>query len=240
MSNSAVQNSSQPKLNRDGLKGISGIYALIVAQFALLLAVSGRIDWMNSWLYLGVFLLCHTVYAVLFTKIDPQLLNERGKLIRKSTKPFDKLFFILWRVLGLLILVVAGLDVGRYQWSTLPMWVVFGGGIVSILSFSFSTYAMTANTYFAASVRIQDDRNQTVCNTGPYRYIRHPGYIGMMISTLCIPIILGSLLGLVPAIAITFLVIIRTALEDSTLKNELPGYRAYTKVTRYRLLPYIW
>jgi protein-S-isoprenylcysteine O-methyltransferase Ste14 len=99
---------------------------------------------------------------------------------------------------------------------------------------------MIANTYFSTSVRIQYDRGHTVSSGGPYRYIRHPGYLGIIIYLLSTPIILGSILALIPAIVTAILFIIRTSFEDNTLKNKLEGYKEYAEKVKYRLISGVW
>ena len=99
---------------------------------------------------------------------------------------------------------------------------------------------MIANAYFSTAVRIQTDRGHTVCRTGPYRYVRHPGYLGFILQSIAVPILLGSLWALVPGIVAAALMVVRTALEDRTLQAELLGYQQYSREVRYRLIPGIW
>jgi protein-S-isoprenylcysteine O-methyltransferase Ste14 len=108
------------------------------------------------------------------------------------------------------------------------------------LSFAFSIWAMVVNNYYSRVVRIQGDRGQYVVTDGPYRYVRHPSYIGSILSWACAALTLGSWLALAPValIAVTFTV--RTALEDRMLQQELAGYKEYAERVRYRLLPGVW
>jgi protein-S-isoprenylcysteine O-methyltransferase Ste14 len=99
---------------------------------------------------------------------------------------------------------------------------------------------MKSNTYFSTLVRLQMDRGHKVASGGPYRYVRHPGYVGFIVMSLATPLSLGTLSGLLPAGITTLLLIIRTALEDKTLKNELVGYAEYSGKVKYKLLPPIW
>lgn len=99
---------------------------------------------------------------------------------------------------------------------------------------------MAVNPHFETTVRIQDDREHRVCTSCPYKIVRHPGYVGVILGTLGIPLILGSWWGLVPGTIMILLVVMRTALEDRTLQKELTGYKEYTKITRYRLFPFVW
>jgi protein-S-isoprenylcysteine O-methyltransferase Ste14 len=102
------------------------------------------------------------------------------------------------------------------------------------------SWAMASNKFFSTTVRIQDDRGQTVTSSGPYRLVRHPGYVGFLVSNLATPLLLGSLWALIPAVVLEALVVVRTALEDRTLQAELGGYRDYARRVRYRLLPGVW
>jgi protein-S-isoprenylcysteine O-methyltransferase Ste14 len=108
------------------------------------------------------------------------------------------------------------------------------------VAIAFVTWAMVTNRFFSSIVRIQRDRGHIVCDGGPYRWVRHPGYAGGALAALATPLALGSWWAFVPAVLTILLTAWRTALEDRTLQQELPGYAAYTQRTRYRLLPGVW
>jgi protein-S-isoprenylcysteine O-methyltransferase Ste14 len=136
--------------------------------------------------------------------------------------------------------IVAGLD-RRWQWSLpLPAWAVAAGWGLAIAGSAFVFWAMTNNRFFAAVVRIQTERGHTVQTGGPYTWVRHPGYAGATAFTLGLPLILGSRWTYVPAAVVVVLTLVRTALEDATLRRELAGYAAYASRVRYRLMPGIW
>jgi protein-S-isoprenylcysteine O-methyltransferase Ste14 len=99
---------------------------------------------------------------------------------------------------------------------------------------------MLANAYFSTAVRIQTDRDQTVCRSGPYRYVRHPGYLGFILQSIGTPLLLGSLWALIPGLAAVALMVVRTILEDRMLQAELAGYSDLVQAVRYRLVPGIW
>ena len=168
------------------------------------------------------------------------MLNERGKLVPEGSKLFDKIFAVLYLPLYFSILIISGIDAGRYEWTIMPLWVIFLGVTMFLLFSFFSLWAMYVNSYFECTVRIQEDRKQEVVTTGPYRFVRHPGYLAGIITFLAAPLILGSLWGLIPRVILMLTLVIRTALEDRTLQRELLGYKNYTMVTRYRLIPFIW
>jgi protein-S-isoprenylcysteine O-methyltransferase Ste14 len=99
---------------------------------------------------------------------------------------------------------------------------------------------MVSNAFFSTAVRIQYDREHSVESSGPYGYIRHPGYLGIIIYNLSTPLILGSVWAILPAGILILLFIIRTFMEDTTLKVKLEGYSEYAKRVRFRLIPFIW
>lgn len=136
--------------------------------------------------------------------------------------------------------LVAGLDT-RFGW-THPLGVIrhAAGAAALAMGFGLTVWAMRANAYFSTAVRIQGEREHTVCTGGPYRFVRHPGYVGYVLQTLGIPLLLGSSWALLPALAAICALVTRTALEDRLLQAELPGYRTYAQEVRYRLVPGIW
>ncbi len=138
------------------------------------------------------------------------------------------------------VFVLGGLDF-RFGWSLeLPLWLWLAAVAVLILTSAFSSWAMISNAFFAPTVSIQEDRGHTVVTGGPYRFVRHPAYIGWILGTLATALVLGSLWALVPAVLGGIVFVFRTALEDQTLQAELEGYRAYAAEVKYRLVPGVW
>ena len=141
--------------------------------------------------------------------------------------------------MGLAILIVSGLD-RRFLWSHVPVWATVAGVVLLLPAFFIGMWAMMANPYFECTMRIQDDRGQQVITSGPYRLVRHPGYSALVLSTLTYPLILGSWWAFLPAGALAAVVVVRTALEDRMLRDEMPGYSEYAAKTRFRLVPFAW
>jgi len=112
--------------------------------------------------------------------------------------------------------------------------------LVTVLGYALFLWAMASNAFFAEGVRIQEERGHTVATGGPYRFVRHPGYVGSILATVATPCLLGSPWALIPAIVSGALYVVRTNLEDKTLRQELPGYEQYARQTRHRLLPGVW
>jgi len=156
-------------------------------------------------------------------------------------KRWDKVFLIFYAPVFLAIFIISVLDGGRFYWGPrIPIFVIIIGIVAYTIGQIFTLWAKKVNKFFSSVVRIQKDRNQTVCKDGPYSFVRHPGYLGGILFIISTPLVLGSFWGLIPAVMGVVLLVIRTYLEDETLQRELEGYVEYTKEVRYRLLPQIW
>jgi protein-S-isoprenylcysteine O-methyltransferase Ste14 len=211
------------------------VYVLV--QAAVLLLGSGRPGWTNAWIYLGSYVGMIALTALVVR--DPELFAERARL-RKDAKAWDKAIGVLFGVCGLGLLVVAALD-ARFGWSPAASGALVLAGLVAfVLGFGLSVWAMASNRFFSTVVRIQADRGHTVATGGPYRFVRHPGYAGFITGSVGAALLLGSRWALVPTALSAALVVVRTVLEDRTLRAELPGYADYAARVRYRLLPHVW
>jgi protein-S-isoprenylcysteine O-methyltransferase Ste14 len=156
-----------------------------------------------------------------------------------NVEPFDRTFFKVSLPLALLFLVVAGLD-ERFAWSSFTPDLLWAGIALHVAGAIPIAWASIANPFLELAVRIQDDRGHVTVRNGPYRFVRHPMYVGLLIMFVAWPLVVDSLWTYVPLGALAVAYVVRTALEDSTLRRELPGYEDYTRLTRYRLLPGIW
>ncbi|TET80962.1 MAG: isoprenylcysteine carboxylmethyltransferase family protein [Anaerolineales bacterium] len=199
---------------------------------------SGRPGWVWAWLYLGYSILQILVNFTFMRRTNPELIAERAEGSAR-TQPWDRTIVAISAPLWLAILIIAALD-ERWAWSTVPLWVNLVGAALLVLGSSLSSWAMLTNAYFSGAVRIQQDRGQTVITEGPYRFVRHPGYLGWAVVGLSMALLFGSLWALIPAGLILGPMIVRTALEDRTLQEGLEGYREYAQQVRYRLVPGVW
>jgi protein-S-isoprenylcysteine O-methyltransferase Ste14 len=175
-------------------------------------------------------------------RMNPGLLNQRGKRVKEftGTKRWDWIILSIFGLLQLLTPFIAGLDY-RYQWSSPPSGLInLIGAVVLIISFVILTWSMVTNRFFEATVRIQTSNGQHVISSGPYQYVRHPGYLGVVLSFFAIPLMLGTLAAWIPALAGVLLFVLRTWLEDRTLQQELPSYVEFTRKTKHRLIPGLW
>lgn len=206
---------------------------------ALLFGSAGRLNWDRAWIFLVLVLATFGFNFTLAYLKNPELIRERWKK-REGTKPFDKVFAVFY-VLGLIGLpVVAGLDAGRFGWSAVRFEWLYLGAALHVLGDIPVLGALLCNPHLESTVRIQEDRGHKVATTGPYRFVRHPMYTGIIVMFSGWPLVLGSLWAYAVVGAITVMFIVRTALEDRTLTQELEGYQEYARRTRYRLVPGLW
>ncbi len=234
--------SGRGRLGKPGIGVLVGTFLGAFVEGALLFAAAGRLDLPRAWLFLVVSFIGMFGGVVPVAITDPELVNHRGRWKqKKDTKPGDRTLLILYGVFAFYILpVVMGLDVGRYGWSQLGLWAGVVGTLLFLVGSAVLTWAMLVNTHFEVTVRIQTDRHHEVITTGPYAFIRHPGYAGVALWALGAPLIVGSIFGLLPAGLAVAVLVIRTGREDSILHAELPGYAEYAQRVPYRLLPGIW
>lgn len=207
--------------------------------FVILFISAGRIDYWQGLVYLAIGLIMFILnYTVL--RIDPELLKERSGP-GEGTKKWDKIILGLSFLVTISMYTTAGLDSGRFHWSPDFHWSLYLLGIIlTIAGQLLFLIAQKQNRFFSSTVRIQTDREHIVCETGLYKIVRHPAYMGSVIQALGFPLLFGSLWSIIPVSLLIILFITRTDLEDKTLKNELKGYPEYTDKTRNRLIPFIW
>ena len=213
----------------------------VVAIPFLPLLISWRWDWWEAWVYAIICILGFAISRVLAARRHPDLLAERARFMQhENAKPWDKLLAPLLGLGGGLVLLVAGLD-ALFDWSpafSLPVKIV--SLAIILAGYVLGSYALIENRFFSGMVRIQTDRGHHVVSSGPYRWMRHPGYAGALLTYLATPLFLDSRWAFLPAVLLTILLVIRTGLEDRVLQDELEGYCDYAGRVRYRLLPGVW
>lgn len=227
------------KLTKSGLRAFLAPINWIIVTGIVFFLSSGQLINLRAWIYFAAYLCGSLIFSFVLLKRSPELLNARGK-VQKGTKSFDKYLILTYFLLAIIITpLTAGLDV-RYDLFIIPFQYLYLAIILYILSATFSLWPMLHNPFFEGTVRIQNDRMHKVVKSGPYKFIRHPGYIGMLIGSFPLPFAFGSLLSLIPVLIMVIIIFVRTYYEDRTLQEELPGYADYSKEVKYRLIPFIW
>lgn len=220
------------------------IFLMIVVVFVipfLPMIISGVWRWWEAWAYAILSALGFIVSRALAARRHPDILAERARSIElQNAKSWDKILAPMLAFGSALILTVSGLD-KRLEWTPpLPPVAVIVSLLVIVLGFAVGSWALIENRFFSGVVRIQNDRGHHVVSTGPYRFVRHPGYAGALWTYLATPVLLNSLWAFIPAALLFVVLVVRTSLEDKTLQDELPGYREFTRKTKYRLMPGLW
>lgn len=208
----------------------------------LLFAAAGTVRWPMGWFYVALTLLLAIGSRVVVWRRNPDLLRERGRYASAEGAPgWDRVLSLGVGMVGPIVVgIVAGLH-HRFGWpAVVPLGVQVLAAVLLAVNYGLGAWAMVSNPFFSAVVRLQGDRGHAVVAQGPYRWVRHPAYLGACIGILMLPLMLDALWALVPATLTAVAVVVRTALEDRFLRRNLPGYADYAQRTRYRLLPGLW
>ncbi|NJD10367.1 MAG: isoprenylcysteine carboxylmethyltransferase family protein [Gemmatimonadetes bacterium] len=216
--------------------------AMALVAGVVLFGAAGTLAWPMGWVYVILVSAVSVASRLLLLWLSPDTLRERANFAKvKGVEPGDRALVLIVGTLGpMAVLLAAGLD-RRFGWTgPLPSALVWSAVAGTLLAAAFTTWAMTVNKFFSAVARIQSDRGHVVVSSGPYGWVRHPGYAGSIVATLAIPVMLGSLWALVPAGLTVIAIVIRTAREDRMLHRGLRDYREYAARTRTRLVPGIW
>ncbi len=200
---------------------------------------SGRLDYWQGWVFFCISAAAAT--------LSGWLLKDRFELMAERLHPgkgmkwWDKGYFLLSTPLCIGAIIVAGIDTGRRHWSSSPRAKTYGLCLaVFVLGHALFLWAKRANPFFSSVARIQSDRGQTVCREGPYRFCRHPGYLGGLLFGLTTPLVLGSYWALIPQALAAVLLVGRTFLEDRMLTRDLLWYAEYKQSVRSLLFPGVW
>ena len=215
------------------------IYLLIPLT---LLVCGGDLGWWQAWFYSLMIFAVGIGGRMWAEQRHPGLLAERQNIENfQNAKAWDKVLAPLMALsIGFLMVIVAGLD-HRFNGSPeFPLWLILVGFILISLGYAFAVWALVENRFFYSVVCIRADRGHVVCDSGSYRFVRHPGYAGTILSLFGIVLALGSVWSLIPATVASIITVIRTVLEDQASREELPGYRDYVQRVPYRLIPGIY
>ncbi|SDZ68461.1 Protein-S-isoprenylcysteine O-methyltransferase Ste14 [Pseudomonas sp. NFIX28] len=218
---------------------VAYVIGLPLALLGLIFLPAGTLGWWPGWIFLAVMALGFGVSAWVLARVNPLIYRARSRF-QPGTKSWDKklLAFLLPAMTA--VLPVAALDAGRMHWSAVPAWVVLAGYAAVLAGIALTAWAQAVNPFFEPGVRIQSERHQRVIDSGPYRFVRHPGYIAALLLFFGMALALGSFWALLPAALAAALLVLRTAWEDQLLQAELRGYAGYCQRVRWRLVPGLW
>jgi protein-S-isoprenylcysteine O-methyltransferase Ste14 len=232
--------SSSDPLSQESLSSFVGrFFGLMMVLIGILFIPAGRLNWWQAWRFIGAYAVFVIAFLVRGLRKDPGQIKERSQT-GKNVKAWDKVLLTIYSIFLLGMLILAALDAGRFRWAPLSFSAEIIGWMLIGLAGGLILWTASVNTFLSRQVRIQEERGHYAVTSGPYRWVRHPMYAGLIIFIFCVPLLLGSGLAMIPAALIGILIVIRTSLEDKTLQAELPGYKEYVQKVHYRLLPGIW
>ena len=214
------------------------VWAVVIVSAGLVFVLARGLEWRLGWIYVGIFAATVAINLACLLSWNPELIRRRARL-GKETKTWDKVWLVLFAPVVMAVFVVAVLE-ARGGVSSAPGAAWLLGLAIFVPGWALAIWSMVANPFFEKTVRIQTDHGHRVIDTGPYAYMRHPGYVGFSGWMLSTPLLLASTWAFVPALITVVLLVIRTALEDRTLHAELPGYAEYASRVRFRLIPGVW
>jgi protein-S-isoprenylcysteine O-methyltransferase Ste14 len=223
----------------DQRKAIVSSYIGVIVMASVIFIAGGRLLYWQALLYLGL--------AVLGTTLTHVLAPSQGNLAAhrannaRTGEVWDRRIVGLFFLLSIVTFIIAGLDSGRFGWAgPMPLAATIVGSVVMFIGQLIFALARRENAFFASTVQIEADRAHAVCTTGPYSIVRHPGYVGMALSIIGLPFVLGSYCALGPVVLSLVTLLVRVQLEDRFLNDRLAGYREYAGVVRYKLIPFIF
>ena len=231
----------------ENLKGVNGTRVAVMLLLVLVvlpllpILISGRWGWWEAWVMIFLFIVTFIGSRALAARKTPDILKERANYDQHAdTQPWDRWLSPTVAFGSVFILLAAGLDARFHGADDFSLPVEMAGLALIAAGYILASYALIENAYFSGTVRIQKERGHTVVSSGPYGWVRHPGYLGSLIANLGIPLLLDSAWAYLPVVVFGVFFIIRTSLEDRFLQGNLAGYHEYAQRVRYRLLPGIW
>ncbi len=221
----------------------TAVVGLVVAAVGIVLAgllfmLARRLNWTFGWIYVGIAVATLVIDLACLLRWNPELIRRRAR-VGKVTKIWDGVWLVLFTLMLIAIYVIAvpeALDAV----SSAPGGAWLAGLALFVSGWALAIWSMVVNPFFEKTVRLQTDHGHRVIDSGPYAYVRHPGYVGFVGWLLSTPLLLPSASAFVPVLLAVILLVIRTTLEDRTLRAELPGYSEYAARVRFRLIPGVW
>jgi len=220
------------------------MFGALLLQLILFFCFAGRLDILRAWTFFSVEFIYGIIWSVTLYKFFPEVLEMRSQL-GKGSEPWEKILPVSYAIVGWFVqMIVMAWDIGVYRWTNLTPFVLLICSIIGYTLLVFcrllGNWAMIENRHFEWTARIQEDKGHEVITTGPYKYIRHPGYASTIGYQISLILIFGSIAGSIPALIASFIFVVRTYFEDKMLKEKLDGYMEYSQKVKYRLIPGIW
>jgi len=213
--------------------------ALPICLLALVFLPIGRLDWGPGWTFVGVLVVAFAASALVLQRVNPAIYRARSRF-QPGTEGWVRMLLLLMMPAMVAEIPLATLDAGRLFWSAVPIMFVAVGYVLLIAGIAVTAWEQAVNRFFEPGVRLQKECGQHVISSGPYAFVRHPGYVGALMMFAGIALALGSWWALVPAAIAGALLVLRTSWEDALLLARLDGYGDYARRGRFRLVLGLW
>lgn len=209
---------------------------LPLALLALVFLPVGRLDWSPGWFFFVFLIVVYGVSALVLWRVNPVIFRARSRF-QPGTERWDRILLALMLPAMVAEIPLATLDAGRMFWSSVPFPIVVLGYTLLAAGIALGAWAQAVNPFFEPGVRLQRERGQHVITSGPYQFVRHPGYVSAIMVFAGLTLSLASWWALIPAAFASAILILRTSWEDALLRAELDGYADYARYTQFRLVP---
>jgi protein-S-isoprenylcysteine O-methyltransferase Ste14 len=229
----------QQTVKRALRRGVLGFGAYLLVLAAATFLPAGGLGWTRGWAFLVTFVALNAAAIFYLWHTNPEIVVARS-VPHRGTQWWDWVLFSILNALTVAMFPVAAMDDARFHWSAVPLWLTVVGYLLFLIAMAGIVWVLRVNKFAEPSVRIQADRQHEVVDTGPYAVVRHPFYVAASFMYGGIPLALGSFWALIPAVLAVLALVVRTALEDRMLQDELAGYKEYAGRVRYRLIPGVW
>ena len=211
-------------------------FLLGVAAVGLLIFLpAGTLRFSQGWLLMGVLFVPMFLAGLFLMARDPDRLRRR--LDAREKEMTQRSVLLLSGLMFIAAFLLAGLSF-RFGWLRFPYWVSVLGTVLFLLGYGLYALVLKENAYLARTVKVEAE--QKLVDTGLYGLVRHPMYAATLLLFLSMPLILGSLLSFLVMLAYPCLLVRRIRNEEEVLLRELPGYEAYRRRVRWRLIPFLW
>jgi protein-S-isoprenylcysteine O-methyltransferase Ste14 len=221
-------------------KGVFIVVVYLLLNGCVFFLSYGGWNWPQAWVLLSFWLVYYLLVASYGMRRNPEVVLERSQLFDRKFNAWDRWILPLYMLLTYSLYIICGLDAGRFGWSDVPTWVMWPSLVFPIVVYSLLFLTAMHNPFASCSVRIQTESGHYTVSSGPYRFVRHPMYTTAIPFGFGYPLFLGSYWGLIPGTLVVVLFVLRTALEDRYLQENLEGYREYAEQVRWRLVPGVW
>jgi protein-S-isoprenylcysteine O-methyltransferase Ste14 len=212
---------------------------LPLALLALVFVPVGRLDWSPGWFFVVFLIVVYGISALVLWRVNPVIFRARSRF-QPGTERWDRILLALMLPAMVAEIPLATLDAGRVFWSSVPFPIVVLGYTLLAAGIALGAWAQAVNPFFEPGVRLQRERGQHVITSGPYQFVRHPGYVSAIMVFAGLALSLATWWALIPAAFASAILILRTSWEDALLRAELDGYADYARYTQFRLVPGIW